>query len=250
MDEDDQNNPDLIFQTHFYLNDAFYGNHCKKSFEIFPNSPDKKWNFTLLSCFLNELTNFEPYARNPFTTSISGTSITYSFSFIDNITPIQLRKSAEDNANSEQSTDQGNENGSTETENAVTNDDADNKDDEIRSIDFHVEINSFIKVTCSLQFIKTFFVEQKSFFPSLLRKWGKLRTTPKLQWHSCFILKFNCITSGTYALLHHKPIIFCSILDFSNIFIYFCKKSQKVLLPLIYDTFTINEFISFFCLKK
>lgn len=241
--ENTENIPDLVFQTHYYLEDSFYGDHSKKFFEIFPNTPNYKWDFTILSCFLNELTTFAPNTNKPYSTDVSTlptTGITYIFSFIDTITPIP-----HDTETSLQNQDQ------TEITNSKTFANAKKKDDDIRNVQIEVRIcSSSITVVASIQSIKLFFTKQNSTFLSKLRKWGKIRSKAVLQSHTYFVLQFKSIKSGTYALFYHKPMIFCSILDFSAIFIYFCKTSQKVCLPKNHDTFIINEFISLFLPQK
>lgn len=97
---------------------------------------------------------------------------------------------------------------------------SDDIDDFKRNVAFTVKLSSSIIVTASLQFIKTFFQKQKIYFPSKLRAYGKLRENAIPQWHRYYSLQLSNITSGTYTLFYHKPVIFCSILDFSYIYLF------------------------------
>lgn len=53
---DEQNFESLSFITEPKLIDQFKGSRPKKKFLIFPEESD--WNFTNLSCFINELDSF------------------------------------------------------------------------------------------------------------------------------------------------------------------------------------------------
>ena len=60
------NIPELTTRTDFYLIDAFEGKHPFHFFDIIPTKT--YWDYTILSCFLNQLTNFVKSANKPFST--------------------------------------------------------------------------------------------------------------------------------------------------------------------------------------
>lgn len=188
-----ENTPDLTFQTNYFLEDSFFSKHCRKKFEIFPNTPNFKWNFTILSCFLNEMSTFQPNRNNPFTTTQTDEGITYTFSFVDYITQVDLQKDSTNGSPNRQSGQEGSivtsETDQSET-NAIIDDDenpnaminlgtmnnesdinsitanvtdtfdtsnANEDEDDNYKIQFDVKITSSITVIASIQFLKMFF---------------------------------------------------------------------------------------------
>ncbi|KAK8892033.1 hypothetical protein M9Y10_029255 [Tritrichomonas musculus] len=71
----------LSFQTHYFLSDAFDSNHSLKHFDVFPEKL-LRWDFTTLSCFLNEFKNFEKSSRFPFE-NIQNNDYNTIFRFVD-----------------------------------------------------------------------------------------------------------------------------------------------------------------------
>lgn len=94
-------------------------------------------------------------------------------------------------------------------------------------VELIIKINSNISVIASLKFVKNFFLRNFAYFRSNLGAWGKFRTTEIPQVHIFYTLKFSHFSDGTYALFFHKPIFYCSLLDFSSIFFLFCQKNSK-----------------------
>ena len=60
------NIPELTIRTNFYLIDAFEGDHPLHFFDIIPTNA--YWDYTILSCFLNQLPNFVKSTNKPFST--------------------------------------------------------------------------------------------------------------------------------------------------------------------------------------
>ena len=81
---------DLTFVTNYFLDDAFNSDHSYHFFNIFPY--DKRWDFTLLACFLNQMPNFIKRLIKPFKTDIKKPEYHTKFTFIDVSDPLILIK--------------------------------------------------------------------------------------------------------------------------------------------------------------
>lgn len=90
-----------------------------------------------------------------------------------------------------------------------------------------VKISSQISVIASLYFVNKFFSRNSAYFKSDLRGWGKTRAAPIPQTHIFYTLTFNHFNDGTRALFFHKPIFYCSLLDFSPFFFILQKNSKS-----------------------
>lgn len=67
---DDNGLDEVIFKTEKYLGDCFEGNYSNVFFYIFIQ--DKKWDYTLLSCFINNFTDLIPSKYRAFVNGIEG----------------------------------------------------------------------------------------------------------------------------------------------------------------------------------
>lgn len=101
-----------------------------------------------------------------------------------------------------------------------------------------------ISVRGNNDFLNHYFTPHESFYHSFLGGWNKMRKKPKYQKHIYFNFYISNPNDGTRYLFLHKPLIFCIIQDFSQIFKYFCKKVQMIGLSISDDTYSIREFIS------
>ena len=79
----DETETRLHFRTDKYLQDTWYGDRSLKVVEVFPfESP---WNFTLLTCFLNEHGNFKKAERRPYQNTNDAQKFTFEYKEIENL---------------------------------------------------------------------------------------------------------------------------------------------------------------------
>ena len=71
--------PSLSFQTGFFLSDAFDGPKNAKTMSVTPKNCS--WNFTLLSCFLNEHGNFQKVERRAYVQTTKDGTLVQKFTF-------------------------------------------------------------------------------------------------------------------------------------------------------------------------
>ena len=72
--------PYLCFRTEFFLDDAFDGQRNVKMMSVFPSN-NQSWNFTLLSCFLNEHGNFRKAERRAYQETTKDGTLQQKFTF-------------------------------------------------------------------------------------------------------------------------------------------------------------------------
>ena len=85
MQNSDHNDDyDLMFVTNYFFDDAFHSDHANSYFNIYPSDQyNKTWNYTLLTCFLNQLPNFIKRPIKPFKTKIKKPEYHTKFTFVD-----------------------------------------------------------------------------------------------------------------------------------------------------------------------
>ena len=110
-----------------------------------------------------------------------------------------------------------------------------------------VFITDLIKVVASTPWLTDKWTRESIVEFSSLRKGGKTRSHPITEVLEFFSFSFPNPTAGSKCLYCHGPLIYCSYLDFSNIFHFFAKKIDKIGIPSIYDTASIKEYIELFC---
>ena len=76
----------IKFRTAILLSDAYHGLRRIKTLLILPLEK-QQWNYTDLTAFLNEISDFEPAIRRPIREIKEGAITTYVFTFVHHTNP-------------------------------------------------------------------------------------------------------------------------------------------------------------------
>ena len=71
---------------------------------------------------------------------------------------------------------------------------------------------------------------------------GRLLIRPTGIMYHLFLWSIGTPTAGTCALMQYSPLLFNAPSDFTNAFVYFAMKMQKIGFPNNSDTETLKEF--------